>query len=222
MNKSIELSQLPIKQLRRGLFHYYPHVIRWELSSMTGAVDFVSIDQATDNGIIDLDRLGNLFDTKREVIDDRVKKALEEAIARALKIIPLPFEKNDECWIVFQGDKEDIRDSSEVMKECGIESGLQNFPMMFPYLEEHEKAVDYDWEQAIWKGMWTEVNIEKLIRAIANCEFLYKPYLLPEVFVIHPRKHLVINMYDYRGIDVLANEPQFLELFANVLVDCKM
>lgn len=222
MNKIVELSPLPIKQLRQGLFHYYPHVIRWELSPMTGAIDFISVDQSVDNGLVNLDKLSTLIDSQQELIDQGVKKALKESIAKALQIISVPFEKNDECWIVFQGKKEDVRTSFEVLNEFGIERDLATFPIAFPYLEENEKAEDYDWEQAIWKGTWAEVNIENLIRSIANRDFLYKPYVAPEVFVIHPRKQLVVNMYDYRGIDVLANEPQFLELFTNILVDSKM
>jgi hypothetical protein len=82
------------------------------------------------------------------------------------------------------------------------------------------KAIFSDNQDSTWKEVvtlrWAEIMPQKIgygriFEAIANQDFPSRcPQLLGEVYFVDPHKHVILHMYDDRGLDVIAKHSDSL------------
>jgi hypothetical protein len=66
----------------------------------------------------------------------------------------------------------------------------------------------------------SKINDEQIFKAIANQDFHNRsPQLKGNIFFIDPEKHLILHMYDDRGLDVIATNPTALQHIYSVCND---
>lgn len=205
------LDNVHIIGLSLGLFYKYENVIRFDLNGIGGTWDLLSDKYKEDSrnkesSIIDLDALAESVDNQD---DNELKLRLAIAFNRAYSLLSMVFDHDDPCWLIFQDYSADIDGNAPLFKEWGIHNSLNYFDIPYPYEHDYSYFGDQgaEWKQAVWRGNWKDLQIANIIQAIVHMDFpdLGWNKINSEVYIINPKLDLIVNIYDDRGVDILAN-----------------
>jgi hypothetical protein len=139
---------------------------------------------------------------------DNTEAYFKEVNKRASDLFEAVFDSSDEVYVVinkYKRRKSRIHLSSYVFKQ------LENFrkKQVCFYTKKHlyEKS-SYDlWNRAIVKIKAANINHKSILKAIGNTDFPTRnPRINGEIHFINLTKKLVLNMYDDRGLDIIAKD----------------
>ena len=143
---------------------------------------------------------------KRQLNEEYFKAALE----RAQSIFNTAFTSSDDMSIayqVFSDGRRKVKKKCYVLRQIKIER-----PKEISFSEHRElysENLTYKceyWHRATAHGLTTEdANINKILLALINTDFgSRQPSIGGECYFINHTKGLVLNLYDDRGMDVVA------------------
>ncbi|WP_407364482.1 DUF3885 domain-containing protein (plasmid) [Pseudomonas luteola] len=149
---------------------------------------------------------------KRQLNEEYFKVALE----RAQSIFNTAFTSSDDISVAYQIFSDGRR---KIKKRCYI---LRQIKIERPkeiYFSEHREIYSENlnykceyWHRATAYGLTTEdVNINGILSALINTDFgSRQPSIGGECYFINHTKGLVLNLYDDRGLDVVAPKKETL------------
>ena len=144
-----------------------------------------------------------------QVGDTNTEGYFEEVIKRSSALFRSSFSKTDRVFIVLNQYK---------IKRSKIRSSNYAFQQI---AELKKSEVDYStvrqlyepddmWNRAISKVAIERINYENILKAIANTDFSREPRIDSQIFFINIDKMLLFNMYDDRGLDIVAKDIETL------------
>jgi len=145
---------------------------------------------------------GNLFN--QWPVGIRFEIGIEQ-VSRAAKLYEFVFAKRDDCILVSQDwtmGEEIVSRSTPLFTTPGI---LASDPTQLQSVEISP------FDETPYRLTWARLsplafNARQMFQAIANREQDGIPKVSSGVFVIDPRTKVIINMYDDRGLDIIAAE----------------
>lgn len=146
------------------------------------------------------------------------KTYFDTALNRAMDIFEQVFATNDEISIVYQvylNRRNRIRKGNFIFKQINeIEKRSVNITKHRILNNELFDCISYRWNKAVVSGMRTnEVNVRNILSGLINADFrTIQPSVKGECFFINHTKGIALNLYDDRGMDVVALERSALEL----------
>lgn len=140
----------------------------------------------------------------------------DEALARAVRIFDLVFDSNDSISIIYQiysDGRRKIRKGNFLFKKI---ADVKN--RVIEYSDHRDIYTDtldfksYCWRRVCISGIKTkDIDARNLLQAMINTDFSVRgPSLRGECFFINHDKDVVLNLYDDRGMDVVAEEKDVL------------
>jgi hypothetical protein len=138
----------------------------------------------------------------------------EEVKYRAMKLFKAAFGENDEVFVVYQissWKRQRIRKFNHVFRQI---NDLDYSKIEYQTLK---KLYDPEWfnskyKRAIIKVKANNIEHENILEAISNQNFPpRKPNINGEVFFVNSTRNIILNMYDDRGLDIIANKKETLE-----------
>ncbi|WP_299022619.1 DUF3885 domain-containing protein [uncultured Photobacterium sp.] len=139
------------------------------------------------------------------------------ALDRAVKIFSTVFSSDDDCSIVYQiysDGRRKIKNRNFLFKQV---SDVKNRKVVFTdHREIYSEDLDYKcecWKRATISNVKVnDVNVDNILIALINSDFGSRsPSLIGECFFINHNNGLVLNLYDDRGMDVVAPKKDALE-----------
>jgi hypothetical protein len=139
------------------------------------------------------------------------------ALDRAINIFETVFEKNDNISIVYQifsDGRRKIKKGSFIFKQIK-ELNTRNITF-----SDHRDIYSEDlnfkcecWRRVTISGIKVhDVNYKNILNSLVNADFgIRQPSMKGECFFINHDKRIVLNLYDDRGMDVIAIQKQALE-----------
>lgn len=140
----------------------------------------------------------------------------DEALARAVRIFDLVVDSNDSISIIYQiysDGRRKIRKGNFLFKKI---ADVKN--RVIEYSDHRDIYTDtldfksYCWRRVCISGIKTkDIDARNLLQAMINTDFSVRgPSLRGECFFINHDKDVVLNLYDDRGMDVVAEEKDVL------------
>lgn len=140
----------------------------------------------------------------------------DEALARAVRIFDLVFDSNNSISIIYQiysDGRRKIRKGNFLFKKI---ADVKN--RVIEYSDHRDIYTDtldfksYCWRRVCISGIKTkDIDARNLLQAMINTDFSVRgPSLRGECFFINHDKDVVLNLYDDRGMDVVAEEKDVL------------
>ncbi len=143
-------------------------------------------------------------------------KYFEEALKRALSIFNTLFDESDNLSIAYQiysDGRRKIRKGNYLFKQIDdLESKkVENSDHRDIYMD----TIDFKrqcWRRVTISNLKTsDVKIGNILEAMINTDFsIQQPSLPGECFFINHDKCIVLNLYDDRGMDVIASDKKAL------------
>jgi hypothetical protein len=150
---------------------------------------------------------GNNSDNYNELYFNEVNQ-------RANKLFEAVFDNDDEILLIYQSG-------------CWNRQRIKKYNYVFKQIKDidHSK-VEYRKIKNLYDPKWfcskhnraiiplktKSVNYKNIIKAISNQDFGDRnPNVMGEVFFVNTSKNLILNMYDDRGLDIIAKEKGTLE-----------
>lgn len=132
---------------------------------------------------------------------------------RATDLYSSIMEEDDQLFIVYQRpswNRQRIRKYNHVFQNIGK---LDHSKIQYKTLKRFYDSNWFipTWKRAIVKSNAGMVNFQNILQGIANHDFPdRKPYIEGEVFFVNTTKHLILNMYDDRGLDIISKDKKTL------------
>jgi hypothetical protein len=133
----------------------------------------------------------------------------KEVYRRSIALFEASFNKNDKAFIVpnqYKIKRSKIKLSSYAFKQVADLKKSEVGYLTRRQLYERDDL----WNQAVAKVQIRRVTYQNILKAIANTDFPRVPRVNTEVFFINLDKKLVYNMYDDRGLDIVAKDMETL------------
>ncbi|CAA0117889.1 Uncharacterised protein [BD1-7 clade bacterium] len=140
----------------------------------------------------------------------------DEALARAIKVFDLAFNSNDRISVIYQissDGRRKIRKGNFLFKQiANVKSRVIEYS---DHREIYTDTLDfksYCWRRVCISGIQTkDLDARTLLEAMINTDFSVRgPSLRGECFFINHDKDITLNLYDDRGMDVVAGEKDAL------------
>ncbi len=140
----------------------------------------------------------------------------EEALKRAISIFNVAFNKEDNISIVYQiysDGRRKIRKGNYLFKQ------ISNLKSKNIELSDHRDIYtdNLDFKRICWRRVTIsnlrtcDVRVERILEAMINTDFSsLQPSLPGECFFINHDKGIILNLYDDRGMDVVATNKKAL------------
>ena len=189
MNLNIYMNTFfPKLKLQKPLFYNWKYGLRFEigLESLPTMKDF-------DKGVLNLEYF-------------------QKALNRAKALFKYVFDEDDEIIIVCQRyakNRQKIKRYSlcftaiENLKQKKVES----YKFRNLYVDEHDTKKEH-WHRIAVHLRTDEVDYEALLRRLIYTDFgAYGP----EIYFINKNKNIIFNLYDDRGLDIIATQKADLE-----------
>lgn len=167
--------------------------------------------------------IGIRFEIGEPEIDINDKRYIQTAYLRSIQLFEEVFSKDDDIFLVVNkhfasdteyeiADKTNVFPSFFVSKE-NIEQEVDSEEIPFCYLEEDEEIREETMRTIRYccKYKLSKIKYKKLLKAIANQDLGYKPAVTDEVYFINIGKHIIYQLYDDRGLDLVSNSKDSLE-----------
>lgn len=153
-------------------------------------------------------------DCERRILN---KMYFDTALERASNIFEQVFATDDEISIVYQvflNRRNKIRKKNFIFKQISKIEQRNIIITKYRSLDtENFDCVSYHWNKAIISELKTkDVNIRNLLLGLINTDFsMNQPAIRGQCFFINHTKDIVLNLYDDRGMDIVALEKRALE-----------
>ncbi len=140
----------------------------------------------------------------------------EEVHHRAVTLFEAVFEEDVDIHIVYQRlcwKRQRLAKANYVFKQIKDldYSKIEYKTLKFVDSDEPDKD-NYKYKRLIVKSKVKNVNYSNVLQAISNMDFPTRmPSIAGEVFFINDTKKIILNMYDDRGMDIIANRKETLE-----------
>lgn len=140
----------------------------------------------------------------------------EEAFKRAFCIFTDAFSPDDNISIVYQifsDGRKKIRKGNFIFKQ------IKNLSSREIKFSDHRDIYtdELDFSKTCWKRVkisklkLCDVNVKNILEAMINTDFsIRQPSLPGECFFINHDKDMMLNLYDDRGIDIIASQKEVL------------
>lgn len=144
------------------------------------------------------------------------EKYFTTALERAQRIFDTAFTPSDDISIVYQAFSDGRR---KIKKKCYILRQINTESTKEIEFSEHRELYSENlnykcefWHRATAAGLTTKnANINKILLALINSDFgSRQPSIGGECYFINHTKGLVLNLYDDRGMDVVAIKKETL------------
>jgi len=141
----------------------------------------------------------------------------EEALARALSIFNTVFDENDNLSIAYQihsDGRRKIRKGNYLFKQ------IDDLKSKKIEISDHRDIYmdTIDFKRECWRRVTisnltaSDVKVGNILEAMINTDFgIRKPSLPGECFFINHDKGIILNLYDDRGMDVIASNKKALD-----------
>lgn len=134
----------------------------------------------------------------------------EKCLHRAIEILETAFEPTDKIYLIinsFKWSKQKIRRGNYIFKQ------MKDFDfkdILFRTVNQLYNTEKNDrWNQAVILTETNKVDYKNILRGQINTDFRRrKPYIGEEVFFVNLNKKLVFNVYDDRGLDIIATDKE--------------
>ncbi|MGF1689361.1 DUF3885 domain-containing protein [Photobacterium japonica] len=139
-----------------------------------------------------------------------------EALARAVRIFDLVFDSNDSISIVYQifsDGRRKIRRGDFLFKQIAdVKNCTTEYSDHRDIYTDTLHFKSYCWKRVCVSGIQTkDVDTRNLLEAMINKDFSVRgSSLAGECFFINHDKNITLNLYDDRGMDVIAVEKDVL------------
>ncbi|WP_024330163.1 DUF3885 domain-containing protein [Simiduia agarivorans] len=139
-----------------------------------------------------------------------------EALARAVRVFDFAFDANDSISVIYQiysDGRRKIRKGNFLFKQIiDVKSRLIAYSDHRDIYTDTLDFKSYCWKRVRVSGMKTkDLDKRNLLEALINTDFSSRgPSLRGECFFINHSKDLVLNLYDDRGMDVVAKDKEVL------------
>jgi Domain of unknown function (DUF3885) len=149
-----------------------------------------------------LDFGGDLFD--QWPVSIRFDIGLQH-VSRAIELHEFAFGKSDDCILVSQDWSSDLPLRERL-------TPLFRTPDIFHHAPSHFETVEISpFDEASYTLTWTRLppqsfDAGQMMQAIARRERGGTPAISSNVYTIDPRSRIIMQMYDDRGLDVIATE----------------
>lgn len=210
--------------LQAGIYYAWPYGIRYRMSEWSGDTDFLdNHPEILPNVSRDYmsDELSAAMDTVEEKYGAEIAKErnehLTQACDRATTVLDKIFNKEDKVHIICLDYEESIAKSQLQLEEAlSNTTSVKTFDTPSPYDD-----INASFKQIWYEVAYSDVAWDKIVRTIAYKDFPGCGFegTSAEIFFINPKEHVIINMYDDRGLDVIAKTPAYLEELAPKLKD---
>ncbi len=133
--------------------------------------------------------------------------------SRALKLYNAIMSKDDKLFLVYQRtswDRQKIKKCNYVLRQ------IEELDYSCIRYKKLKNPYDPEWfgttlKRAILSTKVKLVNTQNILQAIANQDFGDRnPRFEGEVFFINTTKNIIFNMYDDRGLDIIAKNKETL------------
>ena len=138
----------------------------------------------------------------------------QQSLERAIKIFERAFQASDDIAIIYQqysDGRRRIRKRDYVFKQV---RGLKSNNIIFSDVRNIYKLEfkSHCWKRAyISKITVKDINYKNIFISQTNTDFSTRiPSMSGECFFINMSKDLILNLYDDRGMDVIATSPETL------------
>ena len=140
----------------------------------------------------------------------------DEALSRAVRIFDLVFDSNDSISVIYQiysDGRRKIRKGNFLFKQIAdVTSRAIDYSDHRDIYTDTLDFKSYCWRRVCISGIQTkDIDTRNLLEAMINTDFSVRgPSLRGECFFINHDKDVVLNLYDDRGMDVVAAEKDVL------------
>lgn len=144
-----------------------------------------------------------------QVGDTDTEEYFKEVYRRSIALFEASFNKSDRAFVVlnqYKIKRSKIKLSSYAFKQIADLKKSEVGYLTRRQLYERDDL----WNQAVAKVQIKRVNYQNILQAIANTDFLREPRVNTEVFFINLDQKLIFNMYDDRGLDIIAKDMETL------------
>lgn len=144
-----------------------------------------------------------------QVGDTDTEEYFKEVNRRSTTLFRASFSKTDKVFVVlnqYKFKRSKIRFSNYAFKQI---AGLEKGEVDYLTVKQLYEPADV-WNRAIAKAVTERVNYQYILKAIGNTDFSREPRINSEIFFINIDKKLVFNMYDDRGLDIVAKDTETL------------
>lgn len=141
----------------------------------------------------------------------------DTALTRALDLFETIFALDDEISIIyhlFLDRRNKIRKSNYLFKQIkDIEKREVTCTKYRSLDTENYDCISYRWNKAVISGLNTkDINVKNILLGLINIDFGERqPFVKGRCLFINHTKDIVLNLYDDRGMDVVALEKRALE-----------
>lgn len=133
----------------------------------------------------------------------------KECLFRAIQIFETAFEPTDEIYLIiysFKRKKHKIRRGNFIFKQIKDLDFANIFFRRINQLYEPGDRTDR-WNRAIILTEINKIDYEQILEGQINTDFWKRsPRICEEVFFVNINKRIVFNIYDDRGLDIIATD----------------
>ncbi len=180
------LKQFPTLKIARPLFYNWPIGLRFEIGPSN-----LGVWDSSKNGVLN-------------------EKYFSQALERAIQLFESIFSFHDECTVIYQqfsDGRQKIRKSNFLFRQIeNIDEGKVKFKNIRNIYNLNYKS--HCWRRVTISNILTShINYKNILAALINTDFPpRRPRTYGEYFFIHNAKDIILNLYDDRGMDVIATD----------------
>ena len=133
----------------------------------------------------------------------------ENCLFRAIQIFETTFEPTDEIYLIFNSfkwKKRKIRRGNFIFKQV---HKLDFENILYRRVNELYEPGDKtdQWNQAIILTETKKIDYKQILEGLINTDFGSRsPRICEEVFFVNLNKRIIFNVYDDRGLDIIATD----------------
>lgn len=133
----------------------------------------------------------------------------ENCLFRAIQIFETTFEPTDEIYLIFNSfkwKKRKIRRGNFIFKQV---HKLDFENIIYRRVNELYEPGDKtdQWNQAIILTETKKIDYKQILEGLINTDFGSRsPRICEEVFFVNLNKRIIFNVYDDRGLDIIATD----------------
>ena len=135
----------------------------------------------------------------------------KECLFRAIQIFETTFEPTDEIYLIinsFKWKKKKIRRGNFIFKQI---NSLDFANILYRRINQLYEPGDKNdqWNQAVMLTETKKIDYKQILAGQINTDFGSRsPRICEEVFFVNITKRIIFNVYDDRGLDIIATDKE--------------
>jgi|TARA_R110002167_G_scaffold173731_2_gene372357 hypothetical protein len=136
------------------------------------------------------------------------------ALERATSIFQSMFTEDDDIAIIYQkysDGRKKIRKKDLIYKQITIENSVQM------HSSDIRDIYELDYRSECWKRLvisglsLKDIDYKNILLSLVNADFVSRiPSMQGECYFVNRTKHIILNLYDDRGMDVISRSKESL------------